>query len=224
MAIILVNLHGKRDGSLSNQMRQGKAMSPDYSIQWWSSRGLIPPSVDPVDFLCRRVEWRYAKGTPNLPSGTMQLADSTTAIKRLAIKANEPNGKLFDLLFTSPPYYSITNYHYDQWLRLWMLGGSARPGGKRDVWRGKFESQPAYQQLLHKVFTDAACVLKPSAIVYVRTDARTFTYQTTVNTLRAAFPDKKFEVIPRPFTKDTQTALFGDKGQKPGEVDIILHS
>jgi hypothetical protein len=33
----------------------------------------------------------------------------------------------FSLLFITLPYYSITDYHADQWLRLWMLGGSETP-------------------------------------------------------------------------------------------------
>src|SRR5579863_216553 len=40
MAFLLVNLHGKRDGALSNQMRQTKSMSPDYAVRWWQDRGL----------------------------------------------------------------------------------------------------------------------------------------------------------------------------------------
>ena len=41
--------------------------------------------------------------------------------------------------------YSSTNYHYDQWLRLWLLGGppnAARIGGRH---RGKFEDRAGYQ-------------------------------------------------------------------------------
>lgn len=34
MAFILIHLHGKRETSLSNQMRQSKAMSPEYSVRW----------------------------------------------------------------------------------------------------------------------------------------------------------------------------------------------
>ena len=47
MALILVYLHGKHDASLSNQMRQTKAMAPRYAVNWWRERGLRPPSLDP---------------------------------------------------------------------------------------------------------------------------------------------------------------------------------
>ena len=33
MAFILIHLHGKRLGSLSNQMRDSKSMAPDYAVR-----------------------------------------------------------------------------------------------------------------------------------------------------------------------------------------------
>ena len=48
MALLLVNMHGKREASLSNQMRQTKSMSPEYAVNWWKERKLRPPNVDPV--------------------------------------------------------------------------------------------------------------------------------------------------------------------------------
>jgi DNA modification methylase len=64
------------------------------------------------------------------------------------------------LLLTSPPYYGVTNYHYDQWLRLWLLGGlptSRRIGGK---YKGKFENRPQYRELLLNVFGKSKRLLR----------------------------------------------------------------
>jgi len=223
MAIILVHLHGKREGSLSNQMRQGKAMSPDYSVRWWNAHNLTPPDVDPVEFLTRKVAWRYAKGLPLQAGGEVVLGDSLEQLNTLVAHVEQGKSEPFDLLFTSPPYYDITDYHYDQWLRLWMLGGPSWPTHRREgAYRGKFQSKSAYQELLTGVFDSCARLLAPNATVYVRTDRRDFTYQTTNAALQAAFPDKVVEELPQPFTSSTQTALYGDKETKPGEVDIIL--
>jgi hypothetical protein len=60
------------------------------------------------------------------------------------------------------------------------------------------------------------------AIDHVRTDAREYTRDTTIEILRESFPNKNLEIIKREYTKPTQTALYGDKSSKPGEVDIIL--
>ncbi|HEY9301673.1 MAG TPA: hypothetical protein VIQ31_35980, partial [Phormidium sp.] len=224
MAIILVHLHGKRENSLSNQMRQGKAMSPDYSIRWWRERQLTPPEIDPVNFLIKRIEWRYAKGAPKLKNGNMLLGDSTSLIGDVAEKVYYGSQSRFNLLFTSPPYFGITNYHYDQWLRLWILGGAEQPTWTGEKWRGKFESRADYRTLLQKVFKDCAEIMTSTATIYVRTSARIFTRETTIETLREAFPQKSITIIEKPFTKNTQTALFGDKLKKPGEIDIILQS
>ena len=61
-------------------------------------------------------------------------------------------------------------------------------------------------------------------MIYVRTDAREFTLNTTLEVLSECFPNWEQKLIPRPVKKQTQTSLFGDKSKKPGEVDIILTS
>jgi hypothetical protein len=221
MAFILIYLHGHRLSSLSNQMRDSKAMAPDYAVRWWQERDMHPPEIDPVAFLEQRIVWRYTKGYPEL-EGDILLGDSVGLLtsNRLRQGLNRP----FDLLFTSPPYFGITNYHYDQWLRLWMLGQSPtprRPGG-RGRWQRKFESQSDYRELLSRVFRGAARRLHEEAVVFVRTDARPFTLSTTIEALRIAFPNKNLTEERRPVNGRTQTILYGDHSKKPGEVDIVL--
>ena len=58
MALLMIDLHGKLDSALSNQMRQTKAMSPQYAIDWWKERDLAPPERDPVEFMLKKVKWR----------------------------------------------------------------------------------------------------------------------------------------------------------------------
>lgn len=222
MAIILVHLHGKRCQSLSNQMRQGKAMSPAYSVRWWMAKGLEPPDIDPVGFMIGRIERRYSHGSPPLGSSSVLLGDSIELLPRVAQSLDGGELRPFDLLFTSPPYYAVTNYNYDQWLRLWMLGGPDHPTQSQGPWRGRFAGQLAYNELLHEVFTSCASMMSRDAVVYVRTDARSFTFQTTIAALSKAFPAKRITTIERPLARKTQTALFGDKSEKPGEIDIIL--
>ncbi|MDQ3521646.1 MAG: site-specific DNA-methyltransferase [Gemmatimonadota bacterium] len=181
MAVILVYLHGKEGGALSNQMRQGKSMAPDYSIRWWRERAKLPPDIDPVSFLESRLAWRYAKGIPALENSTVLSGDSTTALKAVAGEVRAGRRPRFDLLFTSPPYCRVTNYHYDQWLRLWMLGGPQHPTQEgRGPWERRFDSEVAYKQLLDTVFTACAEVMSEHAVVYVRTDARPLTHDATL--------------------------------------------
>ena len=219
MAFVLVHLHGRRSSSLSNQMRQSKSMSPSYSVNWWQERDLTPPELDPVAFLLKRLKWRYKSGIPRGTKSTVMLGDSRTLLKRLSSRSEEP----YKLLLTSPPYHSVTNYFVDQWLRLWMLGYSDRPTKEGEKYKQNgFESKTTYEELLQDVFTEAAKLMSSSGAVYIRTDARKFTFETTRTVLEKAFPDWHFEVADQPYEKETQTALFGDKEKKPGEKDIIL--
>ena len=145
MAFILIHLHGKREASLSNQMRQSKAMSPEYSVRWWNDRKMSPPEVEPVSFLLKRLRWRYSKGIPETRKSEILLGDSCTITRQISRKVERGGKKPINLLLTSPPYYSVTNYFVDQWLRLWMLGFSERPtkAGKKYQQNG-FESKAAY--------------------------------------------------------------------------------
>ena len=222
MALILVHLHGKRADSLSNQMRQTKSMSPEYAIQWWRKREMRPPRRDPVRFLLKKLKWRYAKGVPEASGSRVYLGDSSVRLRDIASQTTSGKIDRVSLLFTSPPYYRLTNYHYDQWLRGWMLGGppsAARVGGR---FRGKFEDRREYRALLRSVFSSAARVLKRDAIVYVRTDRRPFTYRNTREILREVFPRKKLHRLLRPVTGPTQTLLFKNRRSRKGEVDLIL--
>ncbi len=222
MALLLVNMHGKREASLSNQLRQTKSMSPDYAIAWWEERGLQPPNVNPVAFMNKKLEWRYAKGRPAKTSSRVYLGDSTHRLKELKRKMGPLGIKPARLLLTSPPYYAITNYHYDQWLRLWLLGGppnALRTGG---AVCGKFAHRQKYRELLRRVFSLASELLAEDATVYVRTDRREISYTTTTEILQEVFPEKRLRSEVKPFHHPTQTRLFGDHDLKVGEVDLIL--
>lgn len=221
-ALLLVYLHGKRGQALSNQMRQAKAMSPEYSIAWWKEHSPEPPQIDPYEFILQRVEWRYAKGRPSTGKSAILLGNSVRVLKRVAKQVENGLVKPFSLLFTSPPYYGITNYYYDQWLRLWLLGGPDHPSSLREKYKRKFESREVYRDLLLSVFSTSVSLMARDATIYVRTDAREFTKRTTLEVLRDCFPGWKEQIIDRPVLEETQTALYGDKSQKPGEVDIIL--
>ncbi len=80
----------------------------------------------------------------------------------------------------------------------------------------------ADMELLTKVFQGCAENTHSNSVIYVRTDAREYTRETTIEVLQKAFPGKNLKVVNQEYTKPTQTALYGDKNTKPGEVDIIL--
>lgn len=222
MAILLIDLHGKRGLALSNQMRQTKAMSPDYAIRWWRERELRPPEVDPVAFVNRKIAWRYARGLPCTVESRVYLADSTHRLNGLRCVADRLAPKGARLLFTSPPYFGVTNYHYDQWLRLWLLGGPATPQSWGSKHRGKFTHPDHFRSLLLSAFSNTSELLAPDAIVYVRTDRRKATAKVTREVLGEVFPHRTVKRRVRPLRGPTQTGLFGNGSPFGGEIDLLL--
>jgi hypothetical protein len=222
MSILLVYLHGKIGEGLSNQMQMTKAMGMSYSVKWWKSKKLYrPPIINPVDFVIKKLDWRYEKGIPKVYDSKVLFGDSTVELESLSQRALE-NGVRFSLLFTSPPYYSITDYHDDQWLRLWLLGEPHTPAPRPHIYQGRFGSQENYYYLLDSVFGQCAPIMSRRSTIYVRTDKREFTLQTTLDILSRYFPKHNIKIISQPFTKKTQTEIHGNTSSETGEVDIIM--
>jgi len=222
MAILLVYLHGKEGQALSNQMRQTKAMSPHYAIKWWAENGTKPPDIDAVEFMQQRIRWRYAKGVVEAHDSRVFLGNSIDLLPQLQRRLHEGGVPKAKLLLTSPPYFGVTDYHYDQWLRLWLLGSGTQAYVTRGPYRGRFTHHDRYKSLLKKVFCRTAEVVADQAVIYVRTSKDPFTKQATLDALLSAFPKRCLVERCQPFRKPTQTHLFGDKTPKAGEVDLIL--
>jgi len=222
MAIILVYLHGKLGEGLSNQMKMTKAMGINYSIKWWKRNNLVnPPEINPLDFLVKKIEWRYKKGLPEVYDSRVIFGDSTIELSKIAKRAIE-NDIRFSLLFTSPPYYSITDYHTDQWLRLWLLGGQDKPKSNSQEFKNRFNNKENYIKLLDAVFGSCVKLMNDKSTIYVRTDKREFTFRNTLNILKKHFPDYNFQIINKPVMKKTQTDVLGNRSKEKGEIDIIL--
>jgi len=223
MSIILVYLHAKLGEGLSNQMRMTKSMGMNYAVEWWKKNNMTkPPEINPYTLIMKKINWRYEKGKPNISKSRVILGDSINELKAIASE----DAKKFSLLFTSPPYYSITDYYADQWLRLWLLGEAEKMGLSEERYKRRFSNKQEYYDLLDNVFGLCAKIMKDKSTVYVRTDKREFTLKTTLNILKKHFPNHKIETVNQELKTDTktQTKLFGDKSMKPGEVDIILKS
>lgn len=223
MSVILVYLHGKLGEGLSNQMRMTKAMGMNYSIEWWREKGyLSPPEINPLEFITKKIKWRYKKGTPKVADSSILFGDSSDELAKITQRANEAGIK-FSLLFTSPPYWSITDYYADQWLRLWMLGESSIPKSNTHKHKGRFSSKTEYYNLLDNIFGHCAKMMDPERnTIYVRTDIREYTFNTTLEILKKHFPLHSVTIKKQPFKKKTQTQLHGNSSKENGEVDIIM--
>ena len=218
MALLMVDLHGKVENALSNQMRQTKAMSPQYSVQWWRERDMKPPELDPVEFMKKKVAWRYAEGRLKANESRVYLGDSRERLDAI----RKQSDKRAKLLFTSPPYHGVTNYFYDQWLRLWLLGGPSEPRSPGEECKRKFENRQDYVEMLHTVFSRSKRLLARGAVVCVRTDSREFTRESTIEALERTFPRKKLRMEKHSRPIFTQTELFDSEVKTKDEVDLVM--
>lgn len=174
-----------------------------------------PPAseVDACMFLQRRAQWRYAKGVPK-PIGAKRPQVALGDAARVLPRNDEEAG----LVLTSPPYRGVTNYRADSWLRLWALReGSCRPDWRTDQ---KFENAERYEETLSACFGETLKRTAANAVWCVRADARQRTREVVVRVLNGLLPDHQLRECPAPYKMATQTALYGDKTQKPGEVDL----
>lgn len=122
--ILLGALHGPRGKKtqtyFSNQMPRTFAPKPDYSIRYWSNRGLEPPRVNVLEVIERRARC-YDSSLPQKRSAVL-IADSREGVvfHRLA------KDWRIRWVITSPPYFGMRTYIPDQWLRYWFLGGESQ--------------------------------------------------------------------------------------------------
>ena len=214
MGFMLVHLHAKHGCGLSNQMQASRAMGPDYAVRWWKSRKMEPPRIDPVETLRGKINWRYKHGVVGFGNAAeIKLGDSSEILMK------RPK-EHFNLLFTSPPYCGVTDYRQDSWIRLWMLNeGPALPDWKKDKRSVRHE---LYRKMINDVLTKSSKLLIPRGVVWVRTDARDFTKNVTLDAVRKIWPNRKICMridVPR---RGTQTEHFRNLSGKLGEVDLVI--
>ena len=214
MGFILAHLHANHESGLSNQLQNSRSMGPEYAVRWWKSREMRPPVIDPVSVLSRKVKWRYRHGVVDCrKKALIELGDSSE------ILATKTSGQ-FNLLFTSPPYCNVTDYRQDSWIRLWMLKeGPALPDWKKD---SRTVRQDLYKKMINDVLINASRLLTPRGVVWIRTDAREFTKEVTLNAVRKIWLNRKLfmrEDIPK---CATQTEHFRNLSSGTGEVDLLI--
>lgn len=131
-ALALGCLHGeshRTDLCFSNRMPRTISTKPAYSVRWWQKNNCLPPLRDVFAILRLAATYRFASPVPQLRGKAVE-----GDVRRASVLLRSYRKKV-KLVITSPPYLDITDYHEDQWLRLWMLGGAAKPMTGQGIWR-----------------------------------------------------------------------------------------
>ena len=213
MGFLVLHIQDKLGSGLSNSLWPTIACSPSYAVKWWNRNNLIvPPDLDPVDFLKKRINWRYSYGLPRSAKSESYLAD---AREFLSI-SNPIQAKL---LITSPPYCGVTDYWNDHWIRLWMLGNELRKDWLR---QNRFENKEQYRSLILDVFQLSKRHLKNDAVILVRSDTRASTAKICVDSLRLTWPNHSIFRRSSSAPNDGVSACHGKGGSRAREVDYLV--
>lgn len=187
--LVLGSLHGEMDKSnsyFSNQMPRTISTKPAYSIKYWRERNLWPRKRKVFDLLRARVDYRY-RGTRPDGNGMVALGD----VRNAATTFPHLLGQV-DLFVTSPPYYDVTNFEEDQWLRLWFLGGVAQPTRKQISADDRYYDRDRYWTFLAEAWDGIVPLAAPDAVLVCRIGATRLTIREVVegvtDSLTAAFP------------------------------------
>nr|WP_295108302.1 DNA methyltransferase [uncultured Caulobacter sp.] len=163
-AMMLGALHGESHRSklcLSNRMPRTISTKPEYSIRWWTERGLEPPERNAFEVLRELAKFRLKIGKPDL-TGKVVLADA-----RDGADVHKGLRRSVKLIVTSPPYLDVTDYGEDQWLRLWFLGGGSAPQAKLYA-DDRHTGQDLYWRFLAEVWAGIAPLAAENATIVIR--------------------------------------------------------
>ena len=168
-ALALGALHGddvESDNYLSNQMPRTISTKPGYSVRFWRARGLRPKNRNVFQILTERADFRYDCEIPK-GKGVVIFGDMRT----LPSHKKDIPAKV-RCVVTSPPYFNVTNFEEDQWLRLWFLGGPPFPMRSPSSRDDRHTNKELYADFIGDMWRSLRPVLASSAHIVVRIGAR----------------------------------------------------
>lgn len=147
-------LHGNSKISLSLRSSHSFSMSPTYVKEYSKEHKLKRPKRDVINCLLMKANEVLKDDLPK----TKGIAFNGDA-KKLNIENNS-----VDLVVTSPPYFNLGTYAWNNWLRLWFLNYNYKEVRKNLVETG---SKEKYRSFMEESFQELERVLKPNSHCYV---------------------------------------------------------
>jgi hypothetical protein len=224
-ALALGALHGEADKSrsyFSNQMPRTISTKPAYSVRFWKERGLVAQKRDVFDLLEAAIRYRYES---DRPQGEAMVLNQD--MRKLPFFKDSFPGPV-RCVITSPPYFDVTNFEEDQWLRLWFLGGPPHPTTNRLSRDDRHGFAANYWRFIADMWRTLGVVLARSAHVVVRLGSSRLSIEVLEKQLVATsqFSGRKVELVETDCStiKKRQTDAFrpGSVGCKV-EIDCHFH-
>ncbi|MEM0375506.1 MAG: DNA methyltransferase [Nitrososphaerota archaeon] len=146
-AVMLGILHGSSSDSLSVKCSHSFSMSPGYVKRSVRELRLRKPERNVPDCILMRARRVLCEGIPSVRGDAFNVDARSLPLGDESV----------DLIVTSPPYFSMQTYAWDNWLRLWFLGHDYREVAKRLF---HTSSVPKFLEFMEEVLREAHRVLK----------------------------------------------------------------
>ena len=182
-ALVLGSLHGETASSssyLSNQMPRTISTKPDYSVRYWKKNRLVAPERKSFELLRSRVAFRYESKRPSRRGSVWNID-----MRKLPFVRGGLSNRI-RCAITSPPYFDVTSYEEDQWLRRWFLGGPERPTYRKLSPDDRIENTDQYWRFLADMWRVFGSVLADSAHIVIRIGAKSMRSAQIVDALQGA--------------------------------------
>ncbi|MBI3590682.1 MAG: site-specific DNA-methyltransferase [Candidatus Melainabacteria bacterium] len=155
LGILTGILHGSSSYSLSLPCSHSFSMAPNYTKKYAKEHDLKKPDRNVKECMIEKSYSLQSAGIPRV-SGKAYLG-----------KAQElPDSweEKFDLIVTSPPYFTAQSYAWDNWLREWLLGFDFKEVRKQTTQTASYEK---YSQAMYEFLKEAHRVLKRGKRAFV---------------------------------------------------------
>ncbi len=148
-------LHGSSSYSLSLPCSHSFSMAPNYTKNYAKKHNLKKPDRNVIQCMIEKSHYLQSSGIARI-GGKAYLGKAQELPKSWEEK--------FDLIVTSPPYFTAQNYPWDNWLREWLLGFDFKEVRKQTTQTASCEK---YSQAMYGFLKEAYRVLKPGKRAFV---------------------------------------------------------
>ena len=113
-SLLVGTLNGNRISNLSVTMSALICFSANYMRSWSDKTGIYPEP--------REVKPRLVSKAERLEKDGLKFRKDSKVLQEDATHMSSIEDSSIDCIITSPPYFNVINYAYDNRLRLWALG------------------------------------------------------------------------------------------------------
>lgn len=167
-------LHGPSNMFLSLSMKDTVSSTPGYVERYVKEHGLVKPNRTIFACAMNKARRCLSAGIPDR-KGTIFRGDARSVPM--------PDESV-DFVLTSPPYLSVLDYSWNNWLRVWWLGGNRREEQQK-LMRSGMEN--TYRKFMCEVCREMFRIMKAdTAFVIVVSDVKRAKANGTVNVINSA--------------------------------------